>query len=135
MNPVEVYPWLRAAHIGLVLLSGSVFALRGLAVLAGARWAMARPLRLCSVAIDSALLAAALGLLWALAINPFGLPWLATKLTLLPLYIVLGSLALKRARSRRARAWSYVAALLCFGFMIAVARSRHPLGGLQSLWG
>lgn len=131
---IEWLSQLRQAHVGLVALSGALFALRGLAVLRGAswaRWAMARPIRLASYTIDSLLLAAALGLLMALQLNPLAVPWLATKLLLLLVYIVLGSLALKRARSTRARVLSYAAALLCFGFMVSVARAHHPWGVLR----
>jgi uncharacterized membrane protein SirB2 len=97
---------------------------------------MAPGLRRLSYAIDTALLGAALLLLAILDLNPFVVPWLGTKIGLLLLYIVLGSLALKRAPTRRLRAASLVAALLCFGFMVSVALAHNPFGilaGLQSV--
>lgn len=123
---IEYYLPIKHTHIALVLASGGLFALRGLAVLLGRRWAMAAPLRYLSYAIDTALLTAALMLLAMLKLNPFTVPWLATKLTLLVLYIVFGTLALRRARSYRVL-W-YVAALACFGLMYSVALAHHPLG-------
>jgi uncharacterized membrane protein SirB2 len=130
---IEFYLQIKSVHVAMVIASGLLFALRGAAVLAGARWAMAAPLRYLSYGIDTALLTAALMLLTVLKLNPFAVPWLAVKLVLLVLYVVLGSLALKRARSRRARAGFYVAALATFGFMYFVARAHHPLGLLQGL--
>lgn len=130
---IEFYLQIKAVHVAMVIASGLLFALRGAAVLAGARWAMAAPLRYLSYTIDTTLLTAALMLLTALKLNPFAVPWLAVKLTLLVVYVVLGSLALKRARSRRSRAAFYVAALATFGFMYFVARAHHPLGLLQGL--
>lgn len=130
---IEFYPQIKFVHVAMVIASGLLFALRGAAVLAGARWAMAAPLRYLSYSIDTALLTAALMLLTALKLNPFVVPWLAVKLTLLVLYVVLGSMALKRARSRGSRAAFYVAALATFGFMYFVARAHHPLGFLQWL--
>ena len=130
---IEFYLQIKSVHLAMVIASGLLFALRGAAVLAGARWAMAAPLRYLSYTIDTALLTAALMLLTALKLNPFAVPWLSVKLALLVVYVVLGSLALKRARSRRARAGFYVAALLTFGFMYFVARAHHPLGLLQGL--
>ena len=59
-------------------------------------------------------------------------PWLSVKLGLLVVYVVLGSLALKRARTPRARAAFYAAALATFAFMYFVARAHHPLGILQA---
>ena len=130
---IEFYLQIKSVHVAMVIASGLLFALRGAAVLAGARWAMAAPLRYLSYTIDTTLLTAALMLLTALKLNPFVVPWLAVKLALLVLYVVLGSLALKRARSRRARAAYFVAALATFGFMYFVARAHHPLGLLQGL--
>lgn len=133
MALLELYPQVRHAHIGLVAVSGVLFALRGIGVLAGAGWSMRRPVRLLSQVIDTALLGAALLLLYLLQLNPFAIPWLATKLALLAVYIVLGSFALKRARSRPARASFFVAALSVFAFMIGVALAHHPLGFFSRL--
>ena len=130
---IEFYLQIKSVHVAMVIASGLLFALRGAAVLAGARWAMAAPLRYLSYTIDTTLLTAALMLLTSLKLNPFVVPWLSVKLALLVVYVVLGSLALKRARSRRARAAFYVAALATFGFMYFVARAHHPLGLLQAM--
>jgi uncharacterized membrane protein SirB2 len=128
---LEYYAQIKQAHVGLVLSSGGLFALRGLALLAGGRWAMAAPVRYVSYGIDTALLTAALMLLVSLDLNPFTTPWLAVKLTLLVAYIVLGSLALKRARHEGARALAYLGALACFAFVYSVARAHHPMGLLS----
>jgi uncharacterized membrane protein SirB2 len=58
------YSPLKSAHIGLVLVSGLLFALRGALVLAGQSWAMAKPWRMLSYGIDTLLLAAGVTL-WA----------------------------------------------------------------------
>jgi uncharacterized membrane protein SirB2 len=128
---IEFYPQIKLAHIALVLASGGLFALRGLAVLLRQDWAMAAPVRYLSYSIDTCLLTAALMLLAVLKLNPFLVPWLAVKLALLVVFVVLGSLALKRARRHRAL-W-YLAALACFGFMYSVAVAHHPLG-LLARW-
>jgi uncharacterized membrane protein SirB2 len=51
---------------------------------------------------------------------------------LLVVYVVLGSFALKRARSRRTRLYCYLAALAVYLFIASVARTHHPLGAV--LW-
>ena len=132
---IEFYLPIKHAHIGLVLLSGGLFALRGLLVLAGQAWANAAPVRYLSYTIDTCLLTAALMLLVILKLNPFAVPWLAVKLVLLVAYVVLGVMALKRARTRMAKCGFYVAALACFGAMYSVARAHHPLGLLHGLLG
>ena len=130
---IEYYLEIKWVHVAAVLASGGLFALRGALVLAGVRGAMAAPLRYLSYTIDTVLLTAAMMMLTALKLNPFVLPWLSVKLALLVVYVLLGSLALKRAHSRRARAIWYVAALATFAFMYSVARSHHPLGILQGV--
>lgn len=125
---IEFYPHIRLVHIVAVLLSGTVFLLRGSGVLAGARWPMALPVRLASYAIDTVLLTAALMLVAVLPSAVFANGWLATKLVLLVVYIGLGTFALKRGRTPRVRATCFVLALAVFGCMLAIARAHHPLG-------
>ena len=133
MDLGNTYLVLRHAHIGLVVTSGLLFAVRGAAVLAGQGWAMRSTWRRLSVGIDTLLLSAGVSLWALLQLNPVHSPWLGTKLLLLLLYIVLGSLALKRGRTPGMRRWAYGAALVTYGFMVTVARSHHPLGWLQGL--
>jgi len=128
MTLSELYPLVRWTHIGLVLCSGALFAARGLGVLLGSQWGMRAVVRRFSYVLDTALLSAALLLLYILDLNPFRVGWLSTKIGLLLLYIVLGSFALKRARTPLARGMFYVASLACFAFMLTVARAHHPLG-------
>lgn len=122
------YPLLLKTHVSLVAGSAGLFALRGLGGLLGQAWPMRSGWRHLSVAIDTALLAAGASLWWLLQLNPLHAPWLGTKLALLLVYIALGSMALKRARSTRSRALFLLAALLCLAFMASIALARHPLG-------
>lgn len=128
MLPIEAYPALKQAHVTLVIASGTLFALRGAAVLARAGWPMRVRWRVLSVLIDTALLAAGVSLWVMLALNPVRDTWLGTKLLLLVAYIVVGSFALRRGRTRAVRALSYATALAIFGFMASVAVAHRPLG-------
>jgi uncharacterized membrane protein SirB2 len=125
---IEFYPQIRLIHIVAVLASGGLFLIRGVAANLGARWAMAAPLRYLSYTIDTVLLTAALMLATILHMYPFVHGWLTVKVVLLVVYIVLGSLALKRAKTPAMRWGSYIAALLVYAFIISVARAHHPLG-------
>jgi uncharacterized membrane protein SirB2 len=127
-------PALRQAHLALVIASGSLFALRGLAVLAGARWPQRPALRLGSVAIDTLLLAAGATLWTLLSLNPLREHWLGAKLLLLVLYVVLGTFALKRARGTGVRAAFLAAALLVFATMVSIGWTRDALGLWRGLF-
>src|SRR5690606_32811066 len=101
---IEFYPQIKHAHIGLALLSGALFALRGALLLGGLRWPNAAPVRYASYAIDTALLTAALMLLTILPGALYANGWLAVKLVLVVAYVVLGVFALRRGRTRGMRA-------------------------------
>src|SRR5688572_32705079 len=117
----------------LALLSGSLFALRGAFAIAGAKWPNALPMKWVSYAIDTALLTAALMLLTILPGAMFANGWLAVKLSLLVMYVALGTFALKRGQTPRVRRACYALALLVFAFIATVARAHHPSGALW-LW-
>lgn len=130
---IEFYPQIRFVHIAFVALSGALFFLRGAGVLAGARWPMLLPVRVASYAIDTVLLTAALMLFTILPGAVFANGWLTTKLVLLAVYVVLGSFALKRARTPRARWLCFAAAAVTYLFMFSIARAHDPLGMLRAL--
>lgn len=128
MSLAAAYPHVKLAHQALVAASGVLFALRGAAVLAGARWGDSRALRIASVLGDTLLAAAGITLWVTLSIDLRTQPWLATKLALLVVYVVLGTFALRRGRTPAVRAACYAAALAVFGFMVSVAIAHHPAG-------
>ena len=74
------------------------------------------------------MLTAALMLLSVLPGAMFANGWLTAKLCLLVVYVVLGSFALRRGRTRGVRAGSFVAAVAVFVFMLSIAKLHHPLG-------
>ncbi len=128
---IEFYPQIRLVHIACIVLSGTVFFLRGTCALAGARWPMWLRVRFASYSIDTALLTAALMLVVTLPSAVFANGWLAAKLALLVVYIVLGSFALKRAITRLRRALCFVAATSVYLWIAAIARAHDPLGPLR----
>lgn len=132
---VEFYSEIRLVHIAAVLVSGGLFALRGLALNLGATWAKAAPLRYLSYTIDTVLLTAALMLMTIVQQYPVVHAWLTVKVGLLIAYIVLGYFAFWGARTRTARRGCWIAGLTLYGFIISVARAHHPLGLLSDLAG
>lgn len=134
---IEYYPQIKTVHVATVILSGSLFLLRGLAVQAGtgSEWAMAAPVRYLSYGIDTVLLTAALMLLTILPAAVYSNGWLVVKLLLLVAYIALGIVALKRGRTRRTRLACFVGALTLYGSMLLIARTHDPLGPLRLLLG
>jgi uncharacterized membrane protein SirB2 len=120
-------------HVGCIVLSGSLFATRSLLRIAGNPLANHRAVRILSYLIDTTLLVAAILLTLILHQYPIKDGWLTMKVLLLVLYIALGTLALKRARTRLGQCTAFLAALGVFGYIIGVALMHHPAGWLLFL--
>jgi uncharacterized membrane protein SirB2 len=118
---------LKLVHVGSALVSIAGFVLRGAWMWRGSPLLRARATRVLPHVVDSILLASAIALALRSAQYPFVQPWLTAKLLALLLYIVLGSLALKRAPTRAARAAAGLAALAVFLYIVAVAMTRRPM--------
>lgn len=128
MSLAAHYLQIRDLHVAAVIASGFLFCTRG--ALALARWphVMHPVLRYGSMAIDTMLLAAGVALMFVIHQYPFVNGWLTTKLVLLIVYIVLGTLALKRARTQGVRATCYLLALATFAYIVSVAVAHDPRG-------
>lgn len=131
---MSAYPALLTLHLTAVVLSITLFLMRGIGVVVFQHaWPMTKAWRITSMAIDTVLLIAGV-LLWVtMSHNPLHEPWLEAKLLLLVVYIALGSFALKRAKRLAAKRLFMIAALLVVGFMISIAITRQPLGLLTTL--
>jgi uncharacterized membrane protein SirB2 len=126
----EWYPALRAVHIACVVATFTLFALRGAWMLLESPRLQARWVRIAPHVIDTLLLVSAIGLTLAIRQYPLANAWLTAKLAGLVAYIVLGTIALKRGRTKTIRSIALAAALLVFGYIVLVARSHSalPLG-------
>lgn len=127
---MSAFGFLYKLHISTVVASLLLFVARGIGVQRQHHWPMQGAARWWSVVIDTLLLSAGIGL-WIVANhNPVHEPWLALKLFLVVLYIVLGSFALKRAPTLTGKRWCFLAALLTILFVASVALRRSPWGVL-----
>jgi len=123
---VELYPALRLLHVSCVVVTAAGFLLRGLWML-GESPLLRHPLtRVLPHVNDTLLLAAGIGLAMSLRQYPLVDGWLTAKLVALILYIVLGTIALKRGRTRPIRLLAFGGALLTLAYLVAVALTRSP---------
>lgn len=119
-------PTLKLLHISLATLSVALFSLRGVWMLLESPLRDARWTRVVPHVIDTLFLATGIWLAVRTGQYPFVQPWLTAKVLGLVAYIILGSIALKRGRTRAIRGAAFVAALLVFAYIVGVARARHP---------
>lgn len=118
---------LKIVHLACVLLSGLSFFVRGIWMLAESPLLQARWVKIAPHVIDATLLFSALALAWQIQQYPFVHGWLTAKVLGLIVYIVLGTIALKRGRTKATRTIAWIAAMLTFGYILWVARTHTPL--------
>ena len=117
---------LKYTHVAAVIASFALFFLRGLWMMADPGKLDARWVRVVPHVIDTVLLVSAIALAAMTAQYPFVQPWLTAKVLALLVYILLGTVAIRRGRTRRVRIVAWILALAVFGYMVAVARARVP---------
>ncbi|MEK6211895.1 MAG: SirB2 family protein [Pseudomonadota bacterium] len=120
------YSMLKYIHVATVIASFALFFLRGLWMMTAPEKLTARWVRAIPHIIDTILLVSAIALAALTAQYPFVQPWLTAKVLALPVYVLLGTVAIRRGRTRRVRIVAWILALTVFGYMVAVARERVP---------
>ena len=124
---MSLYLFFKYVHVGCVVLSMAGFIARGALMLRASPLLQARFVRIAPHVVDTLLLASALWLAWMMRQYPFVHGWLTAKVLGLLAYIVLGSIALRRGRTRPVRAAAFAGALLAAGYVVAVALAKDPL--------
>lgn len=126
------YYAIKLVHAGAATLSITLFLVRGAWMLWRPERLLERWVKIVPHVIDTVLLVSALWLAWQLGAEGTG-GWLTAKIVALLLYIVLGTIALKRGKTRGARIVAFVAAVATFGYIVSVALTKSPLGLLSRL--
>lgn len=120
------YLAVKHVHIASVVLSGSLFLLRGVWMLRDSGMLARRWTRILPHCIDTVLLGSALVLAAWSGQYPLAQPWLTAKLLALVAYVALGTVALKRGRTKQVRVAAFIAALAVLGYIVSVAVTKRP---------
>lgn len=123
-----LYLYVKHAHVFFVFTSITLFAVRGGLMFADSTWLKNPLLKYTPHLVDTLLLASAVWLMFLIHQYPIAQSWLTVKVVLLLVYIVLGSLALKRGSTKFRRGIYFALAILVVLFMVSVARAHQPLG-------
>lgn len=121
------YAILKIVHLTCVVLTFISFSTRGLWMFQGSALLHTRVAKVVPHIIDTILLISAVALTFELQQYPLSTGWLTAKVGALVAYIILGSIALKRGRSRIVRAYTFFGALLIFFYIVGVALTRNTL--------
>ncbi|TCK05967.1 SirB2 family protein [Marinobacterium mangrovicola] len=125
-----LYIALKHFHLTTVALTILLFLFRSALMLwysKGLNW---RWVRVVPHVIDTLLLLSGIGLMFLIQQYPLVNGWLTAKVAGLLLYILFGTVALKRGRTRKIRYVALLGALLSLGYLVSVARTHSATLGL-----
>ena len=123
------YGAIKSIHAGSAALSIALFLTRGAWMLWSPQRLRERWVGIVPHLIDTTLLVSALWLAWQLGADGTR-GWLAAKVVALLVYIALGTIALKRGRTRGIRIAAFIGAIATFGYIVMVALTKSPFGFL-----
>lgn len=122
---MSTYAWLKYIHVITVIISVSLFFLRGIWVIMDSPRLQQRWVKVVPHVNDSILLISAVALTVVVAQYPFVQSWLTAKVMLLIVYIGLGMVAISRGKTRLVRTLAWVFALLVFGYIVLIALTKN----------
>lgn len=123
----SMYAILKAIHISTVLLTFVSFFVRGIWMFRDSSILQQAWVKIVPHVIDAVLLASAIVLMIQTHQYPGTHDWLTAKTLGIVFYIVFGSVALRRGRTRGIRITAWLGALMVFFYVVAVAVTRDPL--------
>ena len=126
----ELFLPLRSVHMTCAALSILGFFIRWIWMLRDSPMLQTRAVKVLPHIVDTLLLLSAITLVGIIGFGP-NAAWLSAKIAGLVVYIVLGTFALKRGRTKGARAVFGILAIIVFAFIASVARTHNPLGFLM----
>jgi uncharacterized membrane protein SirB2 len=124
----SAYATLKALHVGCAAASIAFFCVRGAWMLGAPARLQRKWVRVLPHIVDTGLLASAIALAVMLRNYPLTHDWLTAKVVGLFAYIALGTVALKRGRTRGIRIAAFAGAIFVFAYIVAVAVTKSPAG-------
>ncbi len=125
------YNIIKALHMTCVALSYALFFLRGIWSLNDSSQLQRRWVKVVPHLVDTALLASAITLAVMLGLSPLSAPWLLAKIIALIFYVGLGTIAIKRGKTRQVKLIAWISAQLVFFYIVASAITHNPLPWLS----
>lgn len=124
---MEIYPIVKHIHMTAAVLSLLGFILRGFWMLSDSHLLSKKPVKILPHIIDTILLVAAIYLVVITQMYPFVVNWITAKVLLLVVYIVAGTIALKRGKTKQIKIIAFVIALLSVIGIFGIASVKPAL--------
>ena len=128
-----MYLLLKIVHIACAIASICGFMLRGYWMMTSSDLLQQKLTRIAPHVIDTLFLLSGIAMLYMLSLNPFTQGWLLAKFGGLIVYILLGTIAIKRGPTLQIRMIAFVGAVSVFAYIAGVALSRSAASWLAYL--
>jgi uncharacterized membrane protein SirB2 len=122
-----MYLALKNLHILCAVISIVGFVIRGALRIANSTVLQKKWIRIAPHIVDTVLLLSAIGLTFNIHQYPITTPWLTAKLIGLFVYIGLGVVTLRVAKTQPTRILAYLFAIITFAYIGTVAFAKSPL--------
>jgi len=122
-----MYLILKSIHATTAILSIAGFIIRGVWMMRSSPLLNERWVKIAPHINDAFLLATAITLVIMTSQYPGSTTWINAKIIGLVLYIVLGTIALKRGKTKSIRIAAWVMAIVMFAYIVSVALSKNIL--------
>ena len=126
-----LYLILKYAHVVAAVTTISGFVLRGYWMLVDSKKLQHPVTKIAPHIIDTVFLLAGIGLIWLLHPEPLKQPWLIAKFAGLIVYVLLGTVAIRRGPTKEIRMIAFAGAVAVFAYIVGVALTRSPLSWLS----
>ena len=124
------YLLIKNLHTLAAIVTITGFILRGYWMMTGSNKLQYRVTRIAPHVVDTVFLLSGIAMLVMLSLNPLAQSWLLAKFAGLVLYILLGTVAIRRGSTLQIRTVAFAAALSVFAYIIGVALSKSPASWL-----
>ena len=121
------YAALKMIHVTSVVVSYLLFSLRSMWMMRGSAVLQQRWVKITPHVVDSILLVSAITLAVQIQQDPINDSWLSAKVAGLLIYIGLGMMALRFAKTRKMRISAWIAAQAAFLYIVLVALTKNPI--------
>ena len=127
------YTLIKTLHMLSAVVTISGFILRAYWMMTQSEKLRHRATRIAPHIVDTVFLLSGVALIAVLNLNAFSQPWLLAKFAGLILYIVLGTIAIKRGPTLQIRVIAFVSAVAVFAYIVGVALTRSAASWLKFL--
>ncbi len=125
-----MYLLLKTVHLICAAATICGFILRGYWMMMSSELLHRKATRIAPHIIDTLFLLSGIAMLYMLSLNPFTQNWLIAKFAGLIVYILLGTIAIRRGATMQIRLIAFAAAVAVFAYIVGVALSHSAASWL-----